>query len=48
MKPERLIAGIDDKLKPQWMAMILYELDELFAYIIIGGDGLYDNADLNS
>jgi hypothetical protein len=32
-----IVELIDDKLKPQWTAMILNELDELFGYNFVCG-----------
>jgi hypothetical protein len=41
-----IVRLVDDKLRPQWTAMILNELDELFDYNFKYGDGLYDSHDL--
>jgi hypothetical protein len=43
-----IVKLIDDKLKPYWTAMLLYELDELFGYNFKCGDGHYDNHDIQS
>lgn len=41
-----IVEVVEDKLKPHWTVMILYELDEFFGYSFKCGDGYYDNHEM--